>query len=372
MIQRSITPTIKDHLDSKLILLSGPRQVGKTYLSKNISKNFQYYNFDSTEDKADILKKTWVRNSELIILDEIHKLKKWKSWIKGVYDTEKGKNQFILTGSARLDTFKKSGDSLAGRHISLRLNPFSVKEVGDSHHQSVVQQMLKLGCFPEPFLSGSEKKSALWRKSHLDVILRHDLPYTETVKDINSIILLLELLKQRVGQQIVYKNLADDLGVSPITVKKWIQVLESFFIIFTVYPFTKNIAEAIKKEPKIYFYDIAQTQTDIGFKLENLVALHFLKRNQFLEDTEGKSLRLCYIRDKKKREVDFAIEENGKLTHLIEIKNSDDHFNSNLNYFSNRLQPKISLQLVMNLKREKDYDTYMVRHLSKYLFELET
>jgi uncharacterized protein len=372
MIARSITPTIKEYLEDKIILLSGPRQVGKTFLSKQLCKTFQYYNFDLSDHKKDILDKSWARNGDLVILDEIHKLKKWKQWIKGIYDTEKGKNKFILTGSSRIDTFKKAGDSLAGRHISLRLNPFSIKEIGQIDHYSVAEQMLVTGSFPEPFLSGSAKKAALWRRSHLDVIVRQDLLVMESVKDIASIELLIQLLRHRVGQQIVYKNIADELQVSPITVKKWIQILESFFIIFVVYPYTKNVAEAVKKEPKIYFYDIGQVTADIGFKIENLVALHLLKRNQFLEDTQGHQLRLGYIRDKKKREIDFVITQDQKLTHLIEVKKSDDQFNSHLNYYSLRLKPENSVQLVFDLKREKDFETHQIKSLSKYLYNLET
>ena len=372
MINRSITNHILEYIEEKIVLISGPRQVGKTFLSKSLLKQYQYLNYDSTEDKKTILNKNWERNGELLILDEIHKLKKWKSWIKGIYDVEKGKNKYVLTGSARMDTFKKSGDSLAGRHISVRLNPLSIKEVNSKNIDEVIQRMLVLGSFPEPYLSNSEKKAAIWRKSHLDAIIREDLVFTEAVKDLNAISLLIQLLRSRVGQQIVYKNLADDLGVSPQTVKKWIQVLESLFIIFVVYPYTKNIAEAVKKEPKIYFYDIGQVDADRGFKLENLVALHLLKRNQFLEDTEGKTLRLCYIRDKKKREIDFAIEENNKLTHLIEVKTSEDEFNPHLNYFSLRLKPLHSLQIVLNLKRNKDFEVFKIRKVSDFLINLET
>lgn len=372
MIKRSITPFIGEFLEDKIILLSGPRQVGKTFLSKNINKKNQYFNYDLSEDRENMMKKAWLRNEELVIFDEIHKMKKWKQWIKGIYDTEKGKNQYILTGSSRMDTFKKVGDSLAGRYVSVRLNPFSIKEIGGTSPKRTAEDMLKLGSFPEPFLSGSERKAAIWRKTHLDIIVRQDLVQLESVRDLMSIELLIHALKKRVGQQIVYKNLADELSVSPHTIKKWIQVLESLFIVFVVYPYTKNVLDAVKKEPKIYFYDIGQVETDIGFKIENLVALHLLKRNQFLEDTFGKTLRLGYLRDKKKREIDFSIEENGRLTHLIEVKKSDDNFNPHLNYFSQRLKPTQALQLVFDLKREKDYESFHVRDLAKYLASLET
>jgi len=372
MIKRTITPTIKEFINDKIILLSGPRQVGKTSLTKSLESRFQYFNYDSSEHRYLIQEKSWVRDKHLVIFDEIHKMKKWKQWIKGIYDTEKEQNTYILTGSSRMDTFKKVGDSLAGRYISLRLNPFSVKELGATNPDSVIRDMITLGSFPEPFLSGSARKAALWRKSHLDIIVRQDLIQLENIRDLMSIELLIDVLKRRVGQQIVYKNIADELSVSPHTIKKWIQVLESLFVIFVVYPYVKNVVDAVKKEPKIYFYDVGQVIADEGFKIENIAALHLLKRNQFLEDTEGKKLRLGYLRDKKKREIDFVIEEDNKLTHLIEIKKSDDQFNPNLNYYSKKLSPQFALQLVLDLKNEKDYETFQVRRLGKFLVGLET
>ena len=123
---------------------------------------------------------------------------------------------------------------------------------------------------------------------------------------------------------------------------------------------------------KVFFYFVFRKRIFFIFNIENLVALHLLKRNQFLEDTEGKTIRLGYLRDKNKREIDFAIEENGSLTHLIEVKKSEDGFNPNLNYFSLRLQPTKALQLVWDLKREKDYETFEVKDLALYLSKLET
>jgi predicted AAA+ superfamily ATPase len=292
-------PFIKDFIDQKMILLSGPRQVGKTFLSQNMEKKFQYFNFDSTESRLEMLQKTWVRNEGLVIFDEIHRMRKWKQWLKGIYDLERGRNKILVTGSARMDTHKRAGDSLAGRHYAVRLLPFSLRELKTPTPKQTFIEMLRFGSFPEPFLSGSERKAALWRKSHLDIILRQDLISQEAVKGIASVETLVELLSHRVGQGISYKNLADELSTSPQTVKRWIQLLESYFIVFTVHPYVKKVAEAVKKEPRVFFYDTGRVKADEGFKIENQVALHLLKRNWFLEDTEGAKTRLCYLRDKK-------------------------------------------------------------------------
>lgn len=372
MNRRSVEPFIKEFIDEKLILLTGPRQVGKTYLSQHLDKKFQYFNFDALESRREMLEKSWLRDGNLLVFDEIHKMRRWKQWLKGIYDLEKGKNKILVTGSARMDTYKKAGDSLAGRHYAVRLLPFSLRELQSPHPRETFEDMLRLGSFAEPFLSGSERKAALWRKSHLDIILRQDLMTQEAVRDVISIETLVELLSYRVGHGISYKNLADELSTSPQTIKRWIQLLESYFIIFTVHPYVKSVAEAVKKEPRIFFYDVGRVKADEGFKIENLVALHLLKRNWFLEDTQGAKTRLCYIRDKKKHEVDFAIECDGRLTHLLEIKKSEDSFNQSLSYFAQRLKPEKSLHLVLDLKREKDFEHYQVRDLSKFLSNLET
>lgn len=372
MSQRTIEPFVSEFLDEKLVLLTGPRQVGKTYLSQHLQNSFQYFNFDELESRREMLEKVWLRNGKLIVFDEIHKMRRWKQWLKGVYDIEKGKNKILVTGSARMDTYKKVGDSLAGRHFSVRLLPFSLKELKTARPKETFHEMLRLGSFPEPFLSGSDRKAALWRRSHLDVILRQDLLTQEAVKDVASIETLVELLSQRVGQGISYRNLADEIGTSPQTIKRWIQLLENYFIVFTVSPYTKSVAEAVKKEPRVYFYDVGRVHSDEGFKIENLVALHLLKRNWFLEDTQGARTRLCYLKDKKKHDVDFAVECDGRLTHLLEVKKSDDSFNSSLNYFAPRLKPKHSLHLVLDLKKERDFEHYQLRDLCSFLYSLET
>lgn len=372
MVKRSVTPFINEYLQEKIVLLSGPRQVGKTYLSKNLSQAIQYFNFDSIESRREMMEKSWLRDGSLVVFDEVHKMRKWKQWLKGIYDTERQKNQILVTGSAMLETFKKAGDSLAGRHFSVRLMPFSLREIAPIKPKACIDQISKLGSFPEPFLGGNERKAALWRRSHLDVILRQDIVSQESFRDISSIETLVELLSHRVGQGISYQNLAAELSTSAQTVKRWIRLLESYYVIFSIHPYVKNVAEALKKEPRIFFYDVGRVRSDEGFKLENIVALHLLKRNFFLEDTQGVRARLCYLRDKKKREVDFAIEVNNQLTHLIEVKNSDDGFNPSLNYFSLRLKPKCAYQIVLNLKKEKEFENFKVVDLCDFLMNLET
>lgn len=371
MIERGITRYILEFLESKIVLLSGPRQVGKTFLTKNfLTKDFQYLNFDDEDDRQIIREKSWSRDVELIIFDELHKMSNWKTWLKAIYDKEGISPKIIVTGSARMGVFTKGGDSLAGRHYHVRLNPFSILEYGKGSNRKVFELMLKLGCFPEPLIMGDERKSKLWRKGHLDRIIKEDLLDLERVNHLKKIEILIQLLSERVGASISYASLARDLEVSSHTIKHWLQILEDLYVIFKVTPYSKDISKSILKSPKYYFYDNGRVRGDEGVKLENLVALHLLKRNQFLEDTEGTKYELFYLRDKEKREVDFAIVKDFKLEQLIEVKLSDNKLSNALKYFSNKLNVKDSVQIVLNLKQEKQYNEIKIVDLVKFLYNL--
>lgn len=373
IIQRSIYDEVLQALKHKVVLLTGPRQVGKTFLSKGLLSNYLYYNYDNNEHRKNIRNKLWDRGADLIIFDEIHKMKMWKSWIKGIYDVEGVKPQLLVTGSARLDVFRKGGDSLAGRHHLFRLHPLSVKEISGKNPDTVVEKLLKNSGFPEPYLANSDKEVAFWRRSHLDVILREDLLDLEKVRDLKSIEILIDLLSERVGSSISYSSLAEDLSVSVHTVKRWIQILEFLNVIFIVLPYSKNLSKAITRQPKIYFYDIGRVENGEGARLENLVAYHLFKRNHFLTDTQGERRDLFYIRDQEKREIDFLTTKERKIEYLIEVKTSDENFSAHLHFYHQKLSPLASYQLVY--KCQKNFSLAINKHVKKisdFLAGLET
>lgn len=360
-------------MPEKYVLLAGPRQVGKTTLSKSLVSNFTYLNFDASEHRSIIMNKEWPRSGELLILDELHKMKSWKRWLKGLYDLEKTKMPVIVTGSARLDTYNKGGDSLAGRHQLFHLMPLSVKEIDPTHPEEVFELLLRFGGFPEPFIKASDRSAKLWRKGHLDVVLREDLLDLEKVRDIKSIEILVDLLADRVGSTISYSSLAAILEVSPHTIKHWIQVLENLYVIFVIRPYSKDIAKSILKEPKIYFYDTGRVSAGEAARLENLVACHLLKRMHFIRDTEGDMTDLCYIKDKEKREIDFVTIINKKVEWLIEVKQSDEAFSTQMHYYHQRLLPEKTVQLVRNIKNPKCTANGMESvAVAKFLVGLET
>ncbi len=355
-MKRYLENHLYSDLKEKIVLLSGPRQVGKTTLSKSLNLTQTYLNFDSFKDRTLINKEEWARDVALVIFDELHKMKNWKSWVKGIYDSEGIPPSILITGSARLETYKKSGDSLAGRFFSYRLHPLSVKEVCtylDMNADEAINRMLLLGGFPEPFLKNNEIFAKRWRKSHLTTIVREDLLDLEKIREIKSIELLIDLLRTRVGSSVSYSSLAKELQVSAPTVKHWLSILENLYLVFAVKPYHKNIARSILKEAKYYFYDTGAVIGDSGAKLENLAACAFLKELHFLEDTTGSRTALHYLRDKEKREVDFLLVADEKPLYLVEVKLSDDSFSPALFRYHGYFPEAKALQMVLNLRKSK-------------------
>jgi uncharacterized protein len=370
---RYLSKFIAADLDKKITLLSGPRQSGKTTLSKSLPfQNIEYLNFDEVGQRNKIIKMDWPRKADLLIFDELHKMGKWKSWIKGIYDTEGVRPRILVTGSARLDVFRKGSDSLAGRHFLYRMHPFSVAELrGTRDPDAILQGILERGGFPEPYLSGSDQVAKRWRMGHLDVIIRQDLLDLEQVRNIVGVETLIELLANRVGSPISFRNLAMDIQVTPQTVQRWVLLLERLFVIFIVRPYSKSLARSLLKEPKVYFYDTGRVHSEGGARLENTVACALLKRANFLTDTQGKKSELYYLRDREQREVDFLTVTENKPEYMIEVKTSDDVFSPSLRYFSERIGQAVAIQLVQKLNRASTNKFGSVTNLATWLVNLE-
>lgn len=372
-MKRIYTNYLKEYLNKKIALITGPRQCGKTTQAKMLSAHFDYLNFDNDEDRKTLRDKAWDRKKSLIILDELHKQKNWKQWLKGVYDSEGIPPSLVVTGSAKLDTYKKVGDSLAGRYFQYRLHPLDIRELYSLNKNldfdKELNRLLQFGGFPEPYLEGNRKFYNLWKKTHIDIILRQDLISQEDVKDIRSIELLIDLLKTRVGGPISYSSLAEDLQCSDKTVKRWLSILENMYVVFKVTPFHKNIARATLKQPKYYFYDVARVEGDDGAKLENLAACSLLKECHFRQDCLGEGWSLSYLGKKGGGEIDFLVTNNSKPTHAIEVKLSDDTPSKGFLTFAKDLAPEVKkIQLVKNLRREKTYPNQIeIRSISKWL-----
>lgn len=335
---RSLLPFIEKDLSKKMVFLGGPRQVGKTTLAQGLIRNYvdghpAYLNWDLAEHRKKIKDKNWPVHEKLIVLDEIHKFKGWKNLVKGYYDTLKNTHSFLVTGSARLDHFRKGGDSLLGRYHYYRLHPYSLNELG--YEQKNLDLLFKFGGFPEVLAEQDEINLRRWHIQRISRLVKSDLRDLEAVKDLDKLESLAEELPRRVGSPLSFKSLAQDLEVDFKTAKRWVLILDSLYYCYLIPPYGPPKIKAVKKEQKLYLWDWSQIE-DLGNRYENLVASTLLKYCHFVQDTEGFKMELRYLRDIEKREVDFVVLRNNKPEFAVEAKLSDDNFSPHLKYFADR------------------------------------
>ncbi|NGX38100.1 MAG: Holliday junction ATP-dependent DNA helicase RuvB [Chlamydiae bacterium] len=360
-------------LQKKMVLLSGPRQAGKTTLAKNIAEEFKssvYLTYDRSEDRKIILDESWISTVELLILDEIHKMPKWKNYLKGVYDTKPAHQKILAVGSARLEIFNQVGDSLAGRYFLHRLFPLSPAECDKVCVHYTLDHFLERGGFPEPFLTEDLIDANRWRLQYVDSLLRVDVLDFENIQNINAIRLVFDLLRERVGSPISYTSIAEDVAISPNTVKKYIQILEALYIIFRVTPFSHNIARSLLKEPKIYFFDTGLVKGNEGIKFENFVATCLLKHVHAKIDYLAENYTLRYLHTKERKEVDFALIHDNQIEKMIEVKHANHSISPGLLYFHEKYQIP-AFQIVKELKREKSEENVQILKGLNFLKSLD-
>jgi hypothetical protein len=265
----------------------------------------------------------------------------------------------LVTGSAKLDTYRKVGDSLAGRFFQFRLHPLDLKEIhtflAPEDMAAALDRLLACGGFPEPYLNGTPRFYNRWKKSHLDIILKQDLIDLEKVHQIMQIETLIGLLRKNVGSPVSYSSLARDLQCTDKTVKRWLTILENMYVLFKVPPYHRNIARAIQKSPKFYFYDTGQVIGDSGVRLENAVACALQKEIHFREDCYGEARKLNYLKTKDGKEIDFGITIDGIPSLMVEVKWKGENLSPNFETFKKYFPSIKTVQLSKELKREKTF-----------------
>lgn len=337
---RYLFKQIEKDLVKKMVFVGGPRQVGKTTLALDFLKparedNPAYFNWDRSADRKIILRDELPLQRSILVLDEIHKLRNWRNFIKGLYDKNKGHLRILVTGSARLHYFRKGGDSLLGRYHYLRLHPFTLNEISANPKAADLHRLLKFSGFPEPLFAEDEDEHRRWQRERIQRVIHTDLRDLETVKEISAIELLVEALPERVGSPLSLQNLSEDLQVSHATVGRWIDILDRLYMTFRISPFGSPKIRAVKKEQKLYFWDWTQNDSQ-GSRFENLVASHLLKYCHFLEDTKGYRTELRFIRDTDKREIDFVVIREKKPIFAVECKTGERALSPHISYFAKR------------------------------------
>lgn len=349
---RIYAASIGKDLEKKMVFIGGPRQVGKTTLSVSFIKKFHdnhpaYLNWDHELSRKLIQKGTWSKEEPLIVLDEIHKKKGWQSFVKGIWDTWKNTQRFIITGSARLDVFRKSGDSMLGRYHYYRIHPFTLPELGLTTEN--LKLIFQFGGFPEPLLSQDPIELRRWHLQRVSKLVRIDLRDLENISDLDKVELLAEALITKVGSGLSYKSLAEDLEVADKTIKRWVQILDSLYYCYSIAPFGSTKIKALKKTQKLYLWDWSQIE-DSGFRFENMVASHLLKLCHYWQDVLGHKSELRYIRDEKGKEVDFVVIRDRKPLFAVECKLSDTDVSPSLIQFKKTLEIPKWYQVHMGTK----------------------
>lgn len=346
---RSIRQNIITDLEQKMVFLGGPRQVGKTTLAQSLISNYHdgdpaYLTWDLPDDKKRILSGNLPTNVSLLVLDEIHKYRNWRTLVKGYYDRYKNSQKFLITGSARLDHYRKGGDSLLGRYHYYRLHPLSWQEISGLNEQYTLERLLQFGGFPEPFLKATEVDLRRWHNQRTSRIVQSDIRDLENIREISLMDLLVSALPSRVGAPLSKKNLAHDLEVDFKTIERWITILESVYYCYRISPYGAPKIRAVKKEQKLFLWDWSEIQ-DAGAKWENFVGSHLLKYCHFLEDTQGFKMELRFLRDETAREVDFVVLKNKKPAFAVECKHGEKAVSPSIKYFSERVPIPIFYQV---------------------------
>jgi len=377
-MKRIYEDVLREHFanERQMAFVGGPRQVGKTTLLRRLlGPTDTAFNWDRPSDRALILKGGDVLADHcglsdlsaddakrLIAFDEIHKFRRWKNLLKGFFDTFEGRASVLVTGSARLNVYKRGGDSLMGRYFLYRMHPLSVGELVDRpYHPRLIaepgvisddafESLYRFGGFPEPFTRANVRFFNRWIHLRTEQMFREDLRDLTRVQEIDQLLALSHLLRAQAGALANYSNLAADVAVSVDTIRRWLTILESVYFSFRVRPWFRNVAKSLRKQPKIYPWDWSPVANE-GARIECLVASHLLKAVHWWTDLGLGTFELFYIRDTLQREVDFLIAKEGLPWIMIEVKKSaKEPISQALRHFAGLLAVPYAFQAVMEME----------------------
>ena len=368
---RTYDAVLAEHLahNRQMAFVSGPRQVGKTTVCRGQAQ--AYVNWDDVDHRDLILAgpRHLVDAFELdrlsdtrpvILFDELHKFPRWKSFLKGFYDSYAGRVRIAVTGSSRLDVYRRGGDSLMGRYFQYRMHPFSVAEViapalpgrrivraPAPIDDAQFAALWRHGGFPEPFLRRDDRFTRRWQSLRMAQLVREEVRDLTQVQHLDQLEMLVRLLNARSAEQLVYGNIASQVRVAPDTVRRWVATLCNLHLGFLVRPWFNNVSRSLRKEPKWFLRDWSLVR-DEGQRAETFVACHLLKAVEGWNDLGLGSFELGYVRDKERREVDFLVARGGNPWLLVEAKHGDADMNPSLERYQKRLGAPYAFQVAVN------------------------
>ncbi len=364
---------LAEHLAGRrqMAWVSGPRQVGKTTVCRDAGAH--YFNWDNSDDRRLILRgpkaiaeavglDALQTTPPVVVFDELHKHGKWRGFLKGLFDTYGPRLRIVVTGSSRLEVFRRGGDSLMGRYFLYRMHPWSVAEcvtvkappepapIRRPHAitDEIWAALWTHGGFPEPFLRRETRFTNRWRTLRHEQLFRHDVRDLAQLQELGTLETFATLLAERSAQTLVHSNLAQEVGVSVDTARRWIDLLHRLHYGFLVRPWFANIAKSLRKEPKWYARDWSGV-ADAGARAETLVACHLLKAVEGWTDLGLGQFELRYLRDKQQREVDFLVVRDRKPWFLVEVKHGERALSPSLAYFQAATRAPHAFQAVIDL-----------------------
>ena len=369
---RVYTDVLKRHLRDhrQMAFVSGPRQVGKTTTCKEMATT--YFDYDNADHRKALIAgpqavarqiglETLVEKPPILVIDELHKYRRWKEFLKGFYDTYGERVRIIVTGSSRLEVYRRGGDSLMGRYFRFRMHPLTVAELlhpsppGDeivrppkAISEGDFQALLVHGGFPEPFVKRDLRFSRRWQELRKEQLLRQDVRDLTQIHELSQLEILAELLAQRSGGQIVYGSLAQDAGVSVDTARRWVETLAALHYGFLVRPWFRNVSRALRKEPKWFLRDWSLV-SEPGARAETFVACHLLKAAEGWSDLGLGTFEVRYVRDKEKREADFVVIRDRNPWVIVEVKTSETRLAPSMVHFQKATGAPHAFQVVVDL-----------------------
>ena len=336
-----------------VVVLTGPRQSGKTTLSKNLFPHYHYVDMMRVAEREQIAvaPESFLKQYAAgLIVDEAQNYPELFPYIKIVADEIPNSN-FILTGSNNFSLMEKVTESLAGRAATLSLLPFSLKELGEEKALSPTDTLLFNGGYPAVWANHIPASDV--SRQYYNTYIERDVHQLINIKDLSKFQIFIRLCAGRIGSEFNAQSLSNDIGVSHHTIQHWLSILEASYVVFRLQPFYENIGKRLIKTPKIYFYDTGlvcfllgietpeqlKTHPLRGAIFENYVVLEFLK-NRF---NAGKPNNLFFYRDKSQREVDI-VQQFGYQYRAYEIKSAiafHSDFLNNLKYLKNLLGDRL-------------------------------